>query len=110
MSDNLSEKKCVPCESGTPPLAYEQIASYKERVSSEWEVLENKKIRRQFRFGDFREAMHFVQRVADIAEQENHHPNIEIHWNKVILTLWTHAIGGLSENDFILASKIDQLV
>ena len=54
--------------------------------------------------------MHFVQRVADIAEQENHHPNIEIHWNKVILTLWTAAIGGLSENDFILASKIDQLV
>lgn len=109
MSSSLANKKCVPCESGIPPLAPEQFAPYQKEISSAWEILDNKKIRREFRFGDFAEAMRFVQRVADIAEQENHHPDIEIHWNKVLLTLWTHAIGGLSENDFILASKVDNL-
>ena len=108
--DRLSEKKCVPCEGGVSPLTYEQIAPYCEQISSDWKLVENKKIRREFRFGDFREAIRFVDRAADLAEQENHHPDIEIHWNKVILILWTHAIGGLSENDFILASKIDELV
>ncbi len=73
-----------------------------------WELKENK-IRKTFRFKDFKESMKFVNRVADIAEEEGHHPNIFISWNKVTLTLTTHAIGGLSENDFILAAKIDRI-
>ncbi|MFQ5836347.1 MAG: 4a-hydroxytetrahydrobiopterin dehydratase [Candidatus Bathyarchaeia archaeon] len=71
-----------------------------------WKWRENK-IRRVYRFKDFNESMRFVNKVADLAEEEGHHPNIFISWNKVTLT--THAIGGLSENDFILAAKIDKL-
>lgn len=106
---HLSSKHCVPCEGGIAPLTPEQIEPFRNQISGEWEIGEHKKIRREFRFGDFHEAMRFVDRVAELAEQENHHPDIEIHWNKVALTLWTHVIEGLSENDFILASKIDQL-
>lgn len=68
------------------------------------------RLRRVFEFADFREAMRFVNRVAEVAEAEGHHPDIAIHWNKVELTLWTHKIGGLHENDFILAAKVDALL
>ncbi len=71
-----------------------------------WQLKENK-IRKVYRFKDFKESMKFVNKVAELAEEEGHHPNISISWNKVSLTLTTHAIGGLSENDFILAAKID---
>lgn len=71
--------------------------------------LNGKWITKEFKFKNFVEAMKFVGRVADIAEQEGHHPDIHIHYNKVRFDIWTHAIGGLSENDFILAAKIDAL-
>ncbi len=104
---NLLNKKCVPCEGGTPPLTAEEIEKYLPEVS-DWEVLEDKKINREFKFKDFKEAMAFVNKVADLAESEGHHPDICLHsWNKVRLELSTHAIGGLSENDFILAAKIN---
>lgn len=88
------------------PLTAEEIEKYLPEVPG-WEVLENKKIRREFKFKDFKDAMAFVNKVADLAEREGHHPDIFIHgWNKVRIDLATHAIGGLSENDFILAAKI----
>src|SRR5262249_59299998 len=65
---------------------------------------------RRFEFGDFRKAIGFVNRVADLAEEQGHHPDIAIHWNKVDLVLWTHKIGGLHENDFILAAKVNRLL
>ena len=68
------------------------------------------RLHRRFEFGDFLEAMKFVNRVADVAEQEGHHPDIAIHWNVVDLTLWTHKIGGLHENDFIVAAKVNRLL
>lgn len=103
---NLLNKKCVPCESGTPPLTAEEIEKYLPEVPR-WEVFDSKKISREFKFKDFKEAMTFVNKAADLAESEGHHPDIYIHgWNKVRLELSTHAIGGLSENDFILAAKI----
>lgn len=76
---------------------------------SGWILVDEKIIKKQFTFGDFKEAMKFVNRVAEIAESEGHHPYIKISWNKVTLELWTHAIGGLSENDFIVAAKIDAI-
>ena len=106
---NLLNKKCVPCEGGTLPLTTEEIVKYLPEVPS-WEVSEDKKISREFKLKDFKEAVAFVNKVAELAESEGHHPDIYLHnWNKVRLELSTHAIGGLSENDFILAAKISKL-
>lgn len=105
----LTEKKCVPCEGGTPPLTAEQIQEYLPQLDSGWEVLDNLKIKKEFKFKDFKEAMVFVNKVAALAEAENHHPDIHIFYRKVLIELWTHAVGGLSENDFILAAKIGSL-
>lgn len=74
-----------------------------------WELVEGKKIRKVFEFKNFKQAMEFVNTVAAIAEQEGHHPDIHISWNKVTLELWTHAIKGLSENDFIVAAKVEKI-
>lgn len=105
----LTDKKCVPCEGGTPPLARERIDELL-RETPAWSVnAEYKEISRVFKFKDFKEAMVFVNRVAEIAEAEGHHPDITINWNKVPLVLSTHSIGGLSENDFIVAAKVNQL-
>lgn len=106
---NLLSKKCVSCEGGMMPLTAEEVKKYLSQIS-DWKAFENKKIRREFRFKDFKEAMSFVNKIADLAESEGHHPDIYLHnWNKVRIELATHAIGGLSENDFILAAKVDKL-
>ena len=106
---NLKNKKCVPCEKSGPPMLPLEIEKYRKELKSEWEVIEHTKIRKEFKFKDFKMAMAFVNEVADIAEFEGHHPDISIHWNKVAIELWTHAVGGLSENDFIVAAKIDAI-
>ena len=105
----LIEKKCVPCEGGVPPFKGEEIQEYLDQLQGEWEVENGKKIKYKFEFPGFKEAIEFVNRVANLAEKENHHPNIRIYYNKVVIELTTHSIGGLSENDFILAAKIEQL-
>ncbi len=109
MKEDLGSKHCVPCEGGVSPLSEGEIRAYQLQLETPWEVVEGKKIRRQFSFKDFEAAMKFVNKVADLAEAEGHHPDFLIHYNKVTLELWTHAIGGLSENDFILARKIETL-
>jgi 4a-hydroxytetrahydrobiopterin dehydratase len=107
---NLLSKKCVPCEGGSLPLGKDAIEKLLTQVAF-WEVLNDKKLRRDFEFKNFKEAIDFVNKVAGLAESEGHHPDILIYgWNKVRIELWTHAIGGLSENDFILAAKIDALI
>ena len=102
---DLKDRKCVPCEGGVPPLGPREVRDFLDRLPG-W-TLRDEKIRRRFEFRDFAEAMAFVNRVAGIAETEGHHPDIAIHWNQVDIVLWTHAIGGLSQNDFIMAAKID---
>lgn len=106
----LSKKKCIPCEGGTPPLKAEKIADYISELHDKWEVVDNKKIKKEFKFKNFLEAIEFLNKIAKIAEQENHHPDIHIYYNRVLIELWTHEVGGLSENDFILAAKIDELL
>lgn len=103
----LSDKRCVPCEGGAKPLEPAAIKKYLKELRCPWEVINNKKIRHEFTFQDFGEAMYFVNEVAAVAEGENHHPDMHIFFKRVIIELWTHAMGGLSENDFILASKIE---
>ncbi len=107
---NLTQQKCVPCEGGTKPLTRNEFQQYLSAVS-EWNVVNNDhQIQKDFKFKDFKHALAFVNQVGEIAEAEGHHPDLNLHgWNKLTITLSTHAIGGLSINDFILAAKIDQL-
>jgi|SRR3989344_8429280 len=105
----LHEKKCVPCEGGMLPFAAEEIKEYLSQIN-DWSVVDNKQIEKEFIFKNFVEGLAFTNKVGAIAEAEGHHPDIFIHdYKKVKITLSTHAIGGLSANDFILAAKIDQL-
>lgn len=105
----LTSQKCVPCEGNVKAFTPEQVAIYMPQVP-QWQLLDNQKLQREFKLKDFKEALEFVNKVGEIAESEGHHPDIKIHgWNKVTITLWTHAIKGLFMNDFILAAKIDKL-
>lgn len=106
---DLITKKCVPCEGGTPPLTKDEAEKYLKEVPDWEEDPKYKRVRRRFKFADFKEAMVFVNEVAELAEREEHHPDIHIAYNRVEIVLTTHAIDGLSENDFIVAAKIDQL-
>jgi 4a-hydroxytetrahydrobiopterin dehydratase len=108
VTSDLLSRRCVACEKGTPPLTEEQASLYLPQVPG-WEIREGKSIRRRFSFKDFREAMAFVNRIAELAEEEGHHPDFFLSYNRVRVDLTTHAIGGLSENDFILAAKIDRI-
>ena len=106
----LAARHCVPCRGGVAPLS-ESAARNLLGETPRWSLAEGAtRLSRRFEFRDFVQAMEFVNRVAEIAEAEGHHPDIAIHWNKVELTLWTHAIGGLHDNDFIVAAKIDRLL
>ncbi len=105
----LSEKKCVPCEGGVNPLTPAEYRPYLEMVDG-WTVIEDKKIEREFAFRNFVGALAFVNEIGKIAEEEGHHPDLFLHdYKKVKVSLWTHAIGGLSINDFIVASKVDRI-
>lgn len=108
MSKNLLKKICVPCEDkNLKPLSREDVQDYLDEISG-WVLDKDAKIiSKEYKFRDFIGAINFVERVADVAEMEGHHPDIHIHYNKVLLELWTHSIDGLSENDFIVATKID---
>jgi 4a-hydroxytetrahydrobiopterin dehydratase len=105
----LSRKHCVPCEGGVPRLAGEALTRLAAQLDA-WRVVDGHHLRRIFVFPDFRSALAFVDRVGDLAEAEGHHPDIHLSWGRVEIELWTHAIDGLSENDFILAAKIDEVV
>ena len=105
---DLTEKKCVPCEGDVPRLTPDEIPPFAAAVPA-WKVKEDRKLERRFTFADFLAAMTFVNRMADLAEAEAHHPDFAVQYSLVNVTIWTHAIGGLSENDFILAAKIDRL-
>ena len=105
---DLRARHCIPCEVGVPKLAAARVAELRGEVPA-WEMRVDK-LHRTFRFRDFKAAMQFVDRMAEVAEAEGHHPDFAVHYNRVDVTVWTHAIDGLSENDFILAAKIDALV
>jgi len=106
----LAEKECIPCEGDVPPLSHEANEDLLEKIN-QWVLIDDTRIEKTLKFTDFTEAMHFIQKVAYVAEKEGHHPDIHLFsFNKVKLILSTHAINGLSENDFILAAKIDELL
>jgi 4a-hydroxytetrahydrobiopterin dehydratase len=105
--DDLRSKRCLPCEGGVPRLEPAAVARLAPQVR-DWTVAGDR-LRRRFVFPSFAEAMRFVNGLAAIAESENHHPDFAVHYRQVDVEIWTHAVGGLTENDFVLAAKIDAL-
>ena len=105
----LAKKKCIPCEGNVPPLTKEQAEKLLTEVEGWMLIDEAKMLAKSFRFKNFVETMKFVNDVARVAEEEGHHPDMSVSYNAVGIELTTHAIGGLSENDFIVAAKIDQI-
>nr|WP_321355146.1 4a-hydroxytetrahydrobiopterin dehydratase [uncultured Draconibacterium sp.] len=103
----LSKKHCTPCEKETIPLNAEEIRHFKKKISDDWKVINDKKILKSFSVKNFNEAMAFAQKIALLADEENHHPDLGIHYHSVDVEISTHNIRGLSPNDFILAAKID---
>lgn len=104
---DLTEQSCEPCEGGTEPMTTTEAEEYLADLS-DWNLINVPKINRSYDFADFVTAIDFVNEIAEISEDEGHHPNISIDYNNVDITIWTHAIDGLSENDFILAAKFDE--
>jgi len=106
----LKEKKCVACDGGMLPLKGDTINIFKDKVDDAWQVIEEHHIEREFTFNDFKEALAFTNKIGAIAEEEGHHPDILLTYGKVKVTIYTHKIGGLHENDFIVAAKIDEVL
>lgn len=108
MSD-LVHKKCTACEGESALLTNDHLEKLAGELGETWNVVNEHHLEKEFYFKDFRQALNFTNLVGALAEQEGHHPDIHLSWGHVRIVLWTHAINGLSENDFILAAKIDQL-
>ena len=109
MSDNLKDKVCVPCQGGIPPLTSKEANSFLKSTPG-WELKEDAtQLYRSFSFDNFKTALNYINKVGIVSEEEGHHPDIEFGWGYVNITILTHKIGGLHENDFILAAKIDEI-
>ena len=110
--DDLLNKKCVPCEGGVIPFDTSEIHKYQKKIDG-WEVIKDKKdiffLEKNFKFKNFKDSQKFVNNVGEISEEEGHHPEIIFGWGYAKVNITTHAIEGLSENDFILAAKIDKI-
>jgi 4a-hydroxytetrahydrobiopterin dehydratase len=117
MSD-LAARACVPCRGGVPPLTGEQIAPLLAQIGSDWRVVERPDpkhgtiqiLTRSYRFSDFAQAMGAAALVGEMAEEQQHHPDLHVSWGRLAVEIWTHKIGGLTESDFIFAAKCDALV
>ena len=107
MSD-LASQTCIPCRGGIPPLRGEQITRLQMKVSG-WSVVDEHHLVKDFTFPDFATGLTFVNRAGAIADEQGHHPDVHLSWGRVEITLWTHKIDGLTESDFIMAAKIDEL-
>jgi len=104
----LSSKQCVPCRGGVPALRGEDITKLQDQLA-DWKVVNEHHLQKSYRFKDFHESQTFVNRVGDLAEEQGHHPDICFGWGQAEITIWTHKIDGLTESDFILAAKIDDI-
>jgi 4a-hydroxytetrahydrobiopterin dehydratase len=108
MTEQLADKKCVPCRGGVPPLKGKELTAL-HQVVPQWNVVEEHHLTREYKFPDFAKALEFVNRAGALAEEQGHHPDILLAWGKVQVTLWTHKVDGLTESDFIMAAKIDRV-
>lgn len=106
----LALRECVPCKGGTPPLQGKELQELHGTLGNGWQVIDGHHLEKEYKFKDFRQALTFTNRVGELAERVNHHPDLCLGWGKVQVTLWTHKIGGLSEADFVFAAKIDAML
>ena len=106
-TSHLADQKCVPCLGGTPPLTAKEIAPLLAQMEG-WKVEDDKRLSKSFRFKNFVQAVDFVNALTQIAEQEQHHPDLYVRWGEVRVYLWTHKIDGLTESDFVMGAKIDR--
>jgi 4a-hydroxytetrahydrobiopterin dehydratase len=111
MTNTLSHRTCVPCRGGVPPLKGKDLSDIHRMLKepAQWNIIDQHHIVRTYKFPDFRSALAFVNKVGELAEEQGHHPDILLGWGKAEITLWTHAVDGLTESDFILAAKIDEI-
>src|ERR1700675_738400 len=107
MPEDLASQTCVPCRGGVPPMKGKDLQQILQLVP-QWKAIDEHHITRTFTFPDFKQALDFVNRVGEIAEQQGHHPDILLAWGKAGITLWTHKIDGLTQSDFIMAPKINR--
>ena len=107
--NELAEKKCAPCDGGTPALKGQELQTLALKLGGGWQVVDEHHLEKEYKFKDFREALDFTNKVGELAEKIGHHPDIYLAWGKVKLTVWTHSAGGLTENDFIFAAKVNKL-
>jgi len=105
----LEQESCRPCRGGVEPLRGQALEDLRRRLGPGWEVKEGRRLEKEFKFDDFQQALRFVNQVGALAEAQGHHPDLHLGWGRVKVILWTHKIGGLHENDFILAAKIDRI-
>jgi len=110
MPSPLAKRSCVPCRGGTPPLSQAERARLLAELGGGWAVQDGHHLHKEYRFPDFATALGFVNRVGEVAETEGHHPDIELTWGRVAIKIWTHAIDGLTESDFVLAAKADAVL
>jgi 4a-hydroxytetrahydrobiopterin dehydratase len=103
----LASRDCIPCKGGVPPLAGEALQVLKAQIDEQWVLIDEHHLEKEYRFANFVEALAFTNRVGEVAETQNHHPDIHLAWGLVRVTIWTHKIDGLTESDFVFAAKCD---
>ncbi len=108
MASELAQKECKACKGEESPLKGEALDSLKSKLGEDWEVVDEHHLKKEYKFDDFRQALEFTRRVGELAEEQQHHPDIYLTYGKVELQVWTHKIGGLSESDFVFAAKSDE--
>lgn len=109
MASELARKECVPCKGGVPPLKGADLEDLQRRLGQGWQVIDEHHLEKEYKLGDWKGAVEFVNRISDLAEQQDHHPDIHLSYGKVKVQIWTHKIDGLTESDFVFAAKVEEL-
>ena len=104
----LAEGTCIPCRGGVPPLKGDELVDFQQKLMNGWEIIDEHHLEKEYFFSNYREALDFTIKIGELAENQNHHPDIYLAWGKAKLSIWTHKIDGLTESDFIFAAKADQ--
>ena len=105
---DLAKKTCIPCRGGVPPLKGAQLEDLQDKLKNDWKIINEHHLEKESSFKNFKEALNFTVKVGELAENQDHHPDIFLTWGKVKVTIWTHKIDGLTESDFIFAAKADR--
>ena len=105
---DLAKKTCIPCRGGVPPLKGAQLEDLQDKLKNDWKIINEHHLEKEYSFKNFKEALDFTVKVGELAENQDHHPDIFLTWGKDKVTIWTHKIDGLTESDFIFAAKTDR--